>query len=66
MEKNKPLCLILEEANQTLTDTVLSLNLPCYLLVPMLENILHRLENGRRTEIETAKQSLEATEKEAE
>lgn len=61
---DKPLCLVLEEAEQTIANAVTATNLPCYLLVPMLENILHRLENGKRTEITTAKQSLEATNQE--
>lgn len=61
---DKPLCLVLEEAEQTIANAVTATNLPCYLLVPMLENILHRLENGKRTEIATAKQSLEATNQE--
>ena len=61
---DKPLCLVLEEAEQLIERAILETKLPCYLLTPIVESVLHRLENGKRTEIENAKKSLEATNQE--
>lgn len=54
-----PLCLALEEAKKQLDETILKLsheyNLPCYLLTLLVADLLHRLEDGKRTEIEMAR-----------
>lgn len=60
---NKPLCLELDEAQKELTTAVEKIannhGLPCYLLEPLLSNVLARLENGKRIEIENARRSYE-------
>ena len=59
----KPLCLELEEANNELNKAVEDIsnkhNLPCYLLVPLVSDLLSRLENGKRRELEEAKRAYE-------
>ena len=60
---NKPLCLILEDAEKEVTAAIESVakkhGLPCYLLEPIVADVLHRLQNGKRTEIEEARRKLE-------
>lgn len=60
---NKPLCLILEDAEKEITTAVESVakknGLPCYLLEPIVAVILGRLQNGKRTELEDARRKLE-------
>ena len=64
---NKPLILELEEATQELTEAVERVSrdhgLPCYLLEPIVSELLTRLQNGKRKELEEAKKSYEAQEK---
>lgn len=59
---NKPLCLELEEASNDLDRAVEQISakhgLPCYLLVYLVSDVLARLQNGKRTEIENARRSL--------
>ena len=54
---DKPLCIRLEEAEQLIERAVLETKLPCYLLTPIVSNLLHRLENGKRTELESARKT---------
>lgn len=60
---NKPLCLELEEASDELNKAVEQISerhgLPCYLLVPLLSDVLNRLQNGKRKEIENARCAYE-------
>lgn len=60
---NKPLCLELEEATNELNQAIeqISANhgLPCYLLEYLVSDVLTRLQNGKRTEIEKARRSYE-------
>ena len=60
---NKPLCLELEEASDELSKAVEQISerhgLPCYLLVPLLSDVLNRLQNGKRKEIENARFAYE-------
>ncbi len=55
---NKPLCLELEEAtnelNKAIEDISNNHGLPCYLLVHLVSDLLVRLENGKRRELEEA------------
>lgn len=59
---NKPLCLELEEAenelNKAIEDISSKHGLPCYLLEYLVSDLLVRLQNGKRREIEEAKKSL--------
>lgn len=61
---NKPLCLELEEATNELNQTIERIsrehNLPCYLLEPLVSDLLARLQNGKRAELEEARKSYEA------
>lgn len=63
---NKPLCLEIEEAkyelNRAIEDISSRHGLPCYLLTPLVSDLLGRLENGKRREIEEAKATYEAQE----
>ncbi len=65
----KPLILEIEEATQEITSAVELASskhgLPCYLLEPIVADILTRLQNGKRTELENAKRSYEQQEEEA-
>lgn len=61
---DKPLCIRLEEAEKLIESVIIETKLPCYLLVPIVEGILHRLENGKRTELENARKSMVKEEKE--
>lgn len=67
---NKPLCLEIEEANIELNKAIEDISsrhgLPCYLLVPLVSDLLGRLENGKRREIEDAKVVYEAHKQEKE
>ena len=58
---NKPLCLRLDEAEKELNRFVEQLSnthgLPCYLLEPIVAGVHARLENGKRLEIEQAKEA---------
>lgn len=67
---NKPLCLELEEASNELNKTIEDISnrhgLPCYLLVSIVSDLLARLENGKRRELEEAKISYENSLKEEE
>lgn len=60
---NKPLCLEIEEATAELNDAIKRIaeahGLPCYILVPLVSDVLTRLENGKRIEVENAKRSYE-------
>lgn len=59
----KPLCLEIDEAQKELDSAVEQISkihgLPCYILVPLVESVLNRLQNGKRIEIENAKCSYE-------
>lgn len=59
---NKPLCLELEEAenelNKAIEDISSKHGLPCYLLEYLVSDLLVRLQNGKKREIEEAKKSL--------
>lgn len=59
---NKPLAIELEEATHELNKAVEQISakhgLPCYLLVYLVSDILTRLQNGKRTELENARLSL--------
>lgn len=59
----KPLCLELEEATNELNQAVEQISarhgLPCYLLEYLVSDVLARLRNGKRTEIESARRSYE-------
>lgn len=65
---NKPLCLELEEANNELNKAIEDISnrhgLPCYLLTSIVSDLLARLENGKRRELEEAKISYENSLKE--
>lgn len=56
---NKPLCLILEDANNELVAAVEDIakrhGLPYYLLEPMVSDVLTKIQNGKRKEIEGAR-----------
>lgn len=58
-----PLILALEEAKKELDELIVRLskeyNLPCYLLVPIVSDLLYRLEDGKRKEIEMARKQDE-------
>lgn len=60
---NKPLCMELEEAMNELNQAVEQISarhgLPCYLLTYLVSDVLTRLQNGKRTEIENARRSYE-------
>lgn len=60
---NKPLCLELEEAANELNKAIEQISarhgLPCYLLEYLVSDVLTRLQNGKRTEIENARRSYE-------
>lgn len=64
---NKPLCLELDEATQELNQAVENISskhgLPCYLLEYLVSDLLIRLQNGKRKELENAKKSWEESEK---
>ena len=59
---SKHLSLELEEATDELNHAIeqisLKHGLPCYLLVYLVSDVLARLQNGKRTEIENARRSL--------
>lgn len=59
----KPLCLELDEAEKELNATVEQIaakhGLPCYLLEPLVADVLAKLQNGKRIELENAKRSYE-------
>ena len=59
---SKPLAIELEEAAQELNQAVEQISarhgLPCYLLVYLVSDVLTRLQNGKRTELEKARRSL--------
>lgn len=59
----KPLCLVLDEAEKELNATVERIaathGLPCYLLESIVYDVLVKLQNGKRVEIENAKRSYE-------
>lgn len=59
----KPLCLELDEAEKELNAMVEQIaakhGLPCYLLEPIVSDVLNKLQNGKRIEIENAKRSYE-------
>ena len=61
---NKPLCIELEEATQEIAQAVEKASkehgLPCYLLVPIVEDLLARLHNGKQRELEEARKLCEA------
>lgn len=63
MENNYPLALRLEDASNELKATVEDISkkygLPCYLLTPIVSEVLVRLENGKRVELENARLSYE-------
>lgn len=65
----KPLCLKIDEATKELNSAVeqiaTSHGLPCYLLELLVSDMLTRLQNGKRIEIEQARRKYE-TEKESE
>lgn len=60
---NKPLCLELEEASKELNQAIEQISathgLPCYLLELLVSDVLARLQNGKRIEIENARRSYE-------
>lgn len=60
----KPLCIRLEETASAIEQIAIKSELPCYLLLPIFEKITHKLENGKRSELETAQQMLENAQKE--
>lgn len=64
--KEKPLCLSLEEATKELNQAIESIsskhNLPCYLLEYLVSDLLTRLQNGKRKELEIAKKTWEDSE----
>ena len=60
---NKPLCLEIDEATKELNSAVEQISkahgLPCYILELLVSDVLARLQNGKRIEIESAKRSYE-------
>ena len=60
---NKPLCLEIDEAQKELNVAVEQISkahgLPCYILELLVSDVLTRLQNGKRIEIENAKRSYE-------
>lgn len=60
---NKPLCLEIDEASKELSAAVEHISnahgLPCYILELLVSDVLARLQNGKRIEIENAKRSYE-------
>ena len=60
---NKPLCLEIDEASKELNSAVEQISkahgLPCYILELLVSDVLARLQNGKRVEIENAKRSYE-------
>lgn len=65
----KPLCLEIDEATKELNSAVEQIaskhGLPCYLLELLVSDVLTRLQNGKRIEVEQARRKYEA-EKESE
>lgn len=63
MDNKKPLCLELEEANAELNKAVEDISrvhgLPCYLLEYLVSDLLARLQNGKRRELEEARAAYE-------
>ena len=64
---NKPtkhLCLKMDEAAKELNSAIEQIaakhDLPCYLLEPIVSDILTRLQNGKRVELENARKTYEA------
>lgn len=61
---NKPLCLEIDEATKELNEAIERISrehgLPCYILEPIVSEVLSRLQNGKRIEIENARRSYEA------
>lgn len=59
----RPLALELDDAMRELTASVEQIasnhGLPCYLMELIVSDILNRLQNGKRTEIENARRSYE-------
>lgn len=59
----RPLALEIDDATRELTASVEQIaakhGLPCYLMAPLVADILSRLENGKRTEVENARRSYE-------
>ena len=59
----RPLALEMDDAekeiNEFIEQTAAKHGLPCYLLEPLVEKTLHRLQNGKRIELEKARQSYE-------
>lgn len=60
---NKPLCLEIDEATRELNSAIEQISkahgLPCYILELLVSDVLARLQNGKRVEIETARRSYE-------
>lgn len=67
---NKPLCLELDEAQNELDSAIEQISkahgLPCYLLEPLVSNVLSRLQNGKRKELANARLSYERSAQEDE
>lgn len=59
----KPLALEVADASKELVAAIEQIaakhGLPCYIMEPLVANVLSRLENGRRVETENARRSYE-------
>lgn len=59
----KPLCLKLDEASREFIAAVEQISnkhgLPCYLLEPIVADVLMKVRSGKRDELERAKQAYE-------
>lgn len=63
MEKNnKPFILEMDEAKtniiQAINDAIQVRKLPCYLLLPIIENIYRDIQVGAQNELEIARQQM--------
>lgn len=61
--ENKPLCLEIDEATKELNSAIEQISarhgLPCYILELLVSDVLTRLQNGKRIELENAKRTYE-------
>jgi hypothetical protein len=60
----RPLALEMDDASKEINEAIEQIaakhGLPCYLLEPLVADTLNRLQNGKRIELEKARQAYEA------
>lgn len=60
----RPLALEMDDAAKEINEAIEQIaakhGLPCYLLEPLVADTLNRLQNGKRIELEKARQAYEA------